>query len=367
AENASIVRPVRYVQVSADDGERRRRFSGAAEAGEQSRLSFRVDGRILDLSVNLGDRVTQGQPIATLDPTDYEIEVTDTQAELSRELAEKMRADASYARTRKLYENQNASREELDEARAESEVAAMSVRSARQSLALLRRQLSYTKLVAPTEGQISQVPVEENENVTAGQEIVTLQSGKQMHVRVSVPESTIARIRQGDSVDVVFDAVGEQVFEARVFEVGVSSEGSTTFPVTIRLEGDTEAIRPGMAADVEFNFRESEAASQIRVPSVAVGEDRDGRFVYVLRISNDDPGFGTVHRTPVQIGSLTANGIEIKEGVESSQLVVTAGVSRISDGLRVRVPPREGIAAEDGMTEEDNTSMATSAPTSEDD
>ena len=70
-----------------------------------------------------------------------------------------------------------------------------------------------------------------------------------------------------------------------------------------------------------------------------------GSFVYILESTDD--GFGTVRRRAVEVGELTDRGIVIEDGLEDGELVVTAGVSRINDGLRVRVPPVEGEGSVD--------------------
>ncbi|MBW2629927.1 MAG: hypothetical protein JRE45_20270, partial [Deltaproteobacteria bacterium] len=80
------------------------------------------------------------------------------------------------------------------------------------------------------------------------------------------------------------------------------------------------------------------------LPVSAVGEDREGRFVFMLEKTDD--GLGIVHRTPVEVGEILSDGIEILEGVKPGELVVTAGVSRIYDGLQVRVPERAGSEPE---------------------
>jgi multidrug efflux pump subunit AcrA (membrane-fusion protein) len=90
-----------------------------------------------------------------------------------------------------------------------------------------------------------------------------------------------------------------------------------------------------MAAEVIFRF-ESTREERIIVPSNAVGEDRQGRFVFVVEPAEE--GFGIAHRRPVVIGDLTEQGIEILEGLNDGERVVTAGVTKLNDGQQVRLP-----------------------------
>jgi RND family efflux transporter MFP subunit len=202
---------------------------------------------------------------------------------------------------------------------------------------LARLQLNYCKLTAPVDGAIATVNVEENENVGAGQTVVLLTSGEIPKVEISMPEILIAQIRKGDEVSVAFDAIGGRQFIGKVDEVGVaSSRGATTFPVIVQLEKADSDILPGMIAEVAFNFAATDSREIFYVPSVAVREDHTGRYVYVVEPSGDE--FGIVHKRFVEVGELTTRGLEILKGLEDSELIVTAGVSKLADGMKVRLP-----------------------------
>jgi multidrug efflux pump subunit AcrA (membrane-fusion protein) len=110
--------------------------------------------------------------------------------------------------------------------------------------------------------------------------------------------------------------------------------------VTVRLTEGQDEARAGMAADVTFKFDVDPNAPRYTLPAYAVGEDREGRFVFKLEKTED--GLGVVNRSPVVVGELLSDGLEIVSGIDTGDLVVTAGVSRIYDGLTVRVPPRPG-------------------------
>lgn len=336
ADPEPVIRPVRWVEVFSGGGVRVRRFSGTARAAVEAALSFRVAGIVQRLPVSVGDRVTAGQLIAEFDPEDYRLQQQDAAAALRRAEAEARNASARYERVRGLYENDNASLTELQAARAGAESAAEQVQSARNRLALADRQLGYTRLTAPRAGAIAAVNVELNENVRAGQSVVLLTSGADLEVHVAVPEVLIGEITDGDAVEVTFDALPDEVLPGVVSEVGVAAtESGTTFPVTVQLVGHHPAARSGMAAEVAFRFRSQSSSDVIVVPPVAVGEDQDGRFVFVVEPA--DSGLGVAHRRPVDVGELTSDGIEILHGVRDGDRVVTAGVSRITDGMRVRM------------------------------
>jgi multidrug efflux system membrane fusion protein len=335
------LRPVRYQEVYATGAERVRRFSGTAQAGMESHLSFKVGGTVERVAVKVGDRVRPGQLLAQLDPHDLQLQVQETEASLERARAEARNTDANYNRVRELYENRNSPRRDLDAARAQFESARANVQSLEKRLELARTQLGYARLSAPVEGAIASVKVEVNENVSPGQVILELTSGERPEVEVAIPEMLIAELREGDPARVTFDAIPDREFGARITEVGVASSGyAATYPVTVLLDRPDDALRPGMAADVAFTFGVKDARERFLVPPFAVSEDRQGRFLYTVEES--EPGVGVTHRRPVEVGELTADGLEILSGLSDGDRVVTAGVSRIHDGMRVKLPGSAG-------------------------
>ncbi len=334
---APPLRPVRYQTVEAQGGVRTRTFSGVSEAGVESRLSFKVAGTVTQLSVVRGDSVAKGAPIARLDDTDYKLQLQQARAQYASASAQSRNAKASYERVLALYENRNASRGDLDGARAAYETTRANVSAASQAVALAKQQLMYTELRAPVDGAVAAVLVEKDENVSPGAPIVVLTAGEKPKVTVAVPEQLIGDVESGRAAVVKFEAIAGKTFPGTVSEVAVSmSQATGSFPVTITLDDATDAVRPGMAAEVELAFGSPDDAPKIVVPTHAVGEDRQGQFVFLL--TKQGEGTGVVVRTPVTVGELSADGLEIVDGVEAGQLLVTAGVSRISDGLEVAVP-----------------------------
>jgi RND family efflux transporter MFP subunit len=334
------LRPVRTEVVSLSGAERARTFSGTFRAGMESRLSFRVPGRVLQLAVSVGQAVPPGHLIAQLDSRDYELQFQEAQASLTRALASRRNAIAERDRVRELYENDNASLSQWDQARAVAESAAAQVESLEKRLELAQLRLDYTRLTAPVAGAIATVEVEVNENVQAGQPIVTLSSSALTEVVVDLPGSVITAIREGASAVVECDAIPDETLEAFVTEVGVAASGPTTFPVTVQLASRDDRVRPGMAAEVTFRLASPDMlGNRIFVPAVAVGEDRDGRFVFLA--VREGEGRAVVKRLPVTVGDLTTDGqrdlIEVLDGLSEGDVIITAGVRRLEDGRRVRL------------------------------
>lgn len=335
-ENEVTLRPVRSEQVFLSGSDQVRTFSGKAQAGLEAKLSFKVAGTIQRVFVNVGDKVGQGQVLAALDPQDYELQVQRSQAALARAKTSARSTSADYSRVRALYENRNASRNDLDQARAAAESSRAEVSSSSKDLELAKFQLGYTRLSAPAACYVASVPVEVNENVQAGKIILEVVCGSRLEVEVGIPEVFIARVKNGSAVTATFDAIPGLQFPALVTKVGVASgQTGTTFPVTVQLQQSVPGFRSGLAAEVTFRFEGRKGEARILVPSVAVGEDRDGRYVFVIEDIVD--GRARVKRRAVEIGELSAEGLEVIDGLPDGTRIVTAGVRRIHDGQQVRL------------------------------
>ena len=342
-EVETLVRPVRYTEVVAQGDTEARTYSGTARAELESDLSFRVAGALTRRPANVGSQVGPGEVLAVLDDTDLRVRLDEARAGLSRAEAELRNADASYERTRDLYENQNASRTQLDSARALAESAQAQFRAASQQVEAARLQLSYATLAAPQQCTVAEIFAEVNQNVSPGQPVMRLNCGNCAEVVVSVPDSDIARVNEGMAVSASINALPDLTLAGVVQEVGITTGArSTTYPVTVALQERCEPVRSGMAVDVRFDFPTSGGSGNLVVPYVAVGEDRDGNFVFVLE--PDPEGQLLAVRRAVEVGSAMADGIVITNGLGVGELIATAGVRRLKSGQPVR------LLGEDGLT-----------------
>ena len=330
-----VLRPVRYQQIYSTGGSRVRTFSGVAKAGTESKLSFKVAGTVEIVAVKVGDKVKTGQLLSQMDPVDYELKAKEAEAGRDQARALEIQAKANYERVQSLYENRNASKADLDAARANFESAHEQDNILKKRRNLARRQLEYTKLTAPVSGAISEVRVEANENVNSGQTMFVLTSGSQLEVEVAIPEILISQIRQGQSVMALFDAITGKNFKATVTEVGVAATGfATTYPVIVHLDETHPDIRSGMAVEVSFSFKATSQKVRFVVPPFSVSEDSDGRFVFVVEAGEEN--IGLIKKKTVELGDLTDDGLEVLEGLKDGDYLVTAGVSRILDGQKVK-------------------------------
>ncbi|MEN0060692.1 MAG: efflux RND transporter periplasmic adaptor subunit [Myxococcota bacterium] len=335
APEPPAIRPVRSEVIELSGAALRGTFSGVAEAGDQATLSFQTGGTIEQVLVKIGDRVKAGEPLARLDDTQLRLQLGQARASVAQASANRTLARQSLERTEALYLNDNASAAELEAARANADSATASLVSAQRTLAIAKDQLDAAVLEANRDGRVSDVLVNENENVGGGSPVIALTPDQRLQVTVAVPGAWVGRVTRGDTATATFTEVGGAQVPANVTEVGVTGQ-SGSFSVTVELTEDDERVRPGMGADVAIVVKESED-KRLELPLSAIGEDAQGRHVWIVEDGED--GEGVVRRRTVETGDLTSERVVVNDGLEAGTRVVIAGTSLMYDGRVVRVNP----------------------------
>jgi len=332
------LRPVRYVTVSDDSVIRGRSFSGTSKSSRESRLSFKVAGTINNAPVQIGQRLSAGDLIAEIDPASYVLQAQQAQATLVEAQANNRRATANYERTKGLYANDNASLNDLESARAQAESAGAVVGAASKALEIARLNVSYTKLMVDTDCSIASLDIEVNENVASGQRVAVVSCGDAFEVTLDLPESLIGSVDETTPVSVHFGSIPDQEFSGIISEIAVAlAAGSAAFPVVIKIAESHPSLRSGLAADVTFQFDSAADEGRVVIPVTAVVKDPNGTFVFIAEPA-EIAGEAIVRHRTVKLGELSQLGIEVVDGLDVGDRVITAGVSIIRDGQRVLLP-----------------------------
>ncbi|MBW2232588.1 MAG: efflux RND transporter periplasmic adaptor subunit [Deltaproteobacteria bacterium] len=338
-EDAPIELPPRAIawrRVSDTPGTARRVISGIVTAVSDTRLAFEVQGVIATVDVNFGDSVTKGQVLATLDPEPLELTVRDAEAQLASAHADFQDAAVTFARATSLFEQDVASAAERDRAEARNDSTRSGVEAAEARLGLAQRDLRRSALRAPFDGSISVRNIDPAQKVASGEVAFEMDSGESgLRIEVQVPETVIARVKQGMEVDVSFPSVSTDVHPAAVSEVGTRAGDGNAFTVKADLTRPVESARPGMTAEVHFIVR---AGGLIEfdghvIPMASIRQDMDGSMsVFVF-----DRQSSTLRQTAIVTGGVLNNEVAVMTGLHDDDIVATAGVSFLSDGQTVRL------------------------------
>jgi RND family efflux transporter MFP subunit len=332
-----VIRAIKTITVEERASGHTRKFSGVVEPVDKSSLSFEVSGNVQDVLFDVGQEITEGEVIATLDPKTFNLDLDAAKAKLRRARAQLTEKDAEYKRYRMVNEESPGavSQSEVDQAKAAFESARENVSVAVSELNLTNRDLTKTHLIAPFDGVIAVRHVEPFFEVKRGDPIYDVFIEGSMEVVSSIPETDIEGIYQGQSCRMVFPIDSQQNYNGIVTDIGRAAGTGNAFPVKIKILTMDPRLRPGMTAEVTFQFKEAQYQKAFLVPvkAIAPGEDAGRGHVFVF-----DPQTSTVKRQPVSgPGLVEGNQLMVTEGLAGGEIIAVAGVSFLEDGQKVKL------------------------------
>jgi len=325
-----VPRPVKTLLIEAPESSGVRNFPARIDAHRKAELAFRVAGKVQELLVKEGDRVKEGQEVAKLDPTDYQIVVNDRQATFDN-------AEKNFGRAKELIKKGNISKMDYDRLEAEFKNTQAALNTAKQDLA-------YTSLKAPFTGSIAKRHIERFEEVQAKQEVLSLQDVTKLEVKFDVPESIVRGLRTSDTADskardlvkifATFEDLPGREFPLNFKEVATKADAKTqTFEVTYTMEQLAKAtVLPGMTATVTVDLsalKEEDLVFTVPVSAVV------GDYKLDPRIWTVDQQSMTVNPQTVKVGRMLGDDIEVLEGLEPGSRIVTAGTPFLVEGMKV--------------------------------
>ena len=319
-------------------------YAGEIRARVESRLGFRVGGKMTERPVNVGDAVKAGQLLARLDPRDLRLGEDVARAAVASAAVNLQQAEADFKRYRDLKDQGFISGAELERRETTLKVAQAQLEQARAQSGVQGNQAGYAALTADASGVVTGVDVEPGMVVAAGASVVRLAHDGPRDVVFSVPEDKVGLIqaieaRQG-TVKVRLWSSGAATVPAKIREISAAADPATrTFLVKADL-GDADAPRLGQTATVAVDT--PRVAGVARVPLSALKEDHGKSTVWIV----DAASMTTVSRL-VTIGGAEGNDAVVLAGLMPGDRVVTAGVHVLSPGQKVRLynDPEAPLAA----------------------
>ena len=317
--------PVEIAEVRMDRTGSTHERTGSLRTRRIVRIYSQEEGRITRLPVFEGDRVEQGQLLLSLDDELLK-------AELAKARATVRQARQDLQRISDLAKRQMASQDEL--ARTQT---ALDVAVAEQQLLEVR--LTYTQIHAPFGGVISARFWEPGDVVPRHSHILTLSDLSSLLIELRVSELLLPHLKVGDPAEVRIDALGNQAFTGRILRIHPDVDKQTRLGVLeVVLEPVPDGARAGQFARVTLT---SAAVERILIPFTALLRDRGGEYVYLI-----DPE-GKARRQAVRSGIRIADRVEIREGLEPGQRVITKGFLGLQEGKAVN-PVNQPAAAAKG-------------------
>jgi len=341
-EKPESIRPVRALQIVAEETVQTRVFPGRTRAVNRVNLSFRVEGPMIERPAFVGERVNKGQLLAKIDPRDYEVNLQIVKGKLERAEAQLRFAERDYERAMNIWKKDPGaiSQSLLDQKKETVNELKGQLVSLQGDVDAAQDQLSYTDLVSPFDGMIVATYVERFEYVNAKQSILRLLDTSRVEMVIDVPESQITEIKDVKEIKVILDSLPGREFDARIKEIGTEASATTrTFPVTLVIDQPEDAtVLAGMAGYAMLFGQETPDFSEKGhlVPTTSIISDVDKKITYVWLINPDTM---KAYLQPVQKGKLTERGVIITGGLKDGEWVVTSGANLLREGQVVRILP----------------------------
>ncbi|MGJ7508905.1 efflux RND transporter periplasmic adaptor subunit [Variovorax sp. GT1P44] len=336
------LRAVKVVMVGTSAYDTEPEYSGEVRARVESRLGFRVAGKITRRQAELGQHVQAGQVLAQLDAQDYKLAAEGARAQHAAALTNRDLAAADLKRYRELRAQNFISGADLERRETTYKAAQAQLEQAQAQLSSQGNQANYTTLVADVPGVITAIEAEAGQVVAAGTPVVRIAQDGARDVVFAVPEDRAALVKPGSAVAVRGWASGTDL-DGKVREVAASADAVTrTYTVKVTIDA---ATAPALGATVYARPKalSRNGALVLKLPTSALRQEGQGTAVWVL-----DKDTMTVRSQAVQVATADGNDAVIGSGVSPGMLVVAAGVHVLSPGQKVSIYQEKGKGAAPG-------------------
>ena len=326
---AEEIPPVRYTVVQPAGASQSYTYAGEVRGRYETPLSFQVGGKVVRRYVELGSSVKRGDILLQLDPKDLLQTVSSSSAQVDSSQSQLKLAESNLARYRQLYAQNAISHAELDRYQSAYEVAAAASRQASAQYAQGSNQLDYSVLLADQPGIIAAVNVEVGQVISAGQAVLTIVHDGEREIEINVPENRLEELRQSKQIQVSFWALPQITLGGQIREISpMADKTSRTYKVRISLNNPLPEIKLGMTAAVAVGVDKTQPVFNIPLSAIY----QNGSTPQVWIVSGE-----TLRLRSVKVGNMSDGNIQVLEGLDPGDHVVTAGVHKLREGQKVRL------------------------------
>ena len=325
--SADSPRPVKSFVIGEFEHRNIREFPGVVDVKQKADLSFRIPGKINQILVKEGDKVSKDQLLASMDVTNYQITLEKMDAEFQK-------ATSDFSRAQELLAKNYISRSEYDSLKTNMSKAESNREAAIQDI-------NNTKLKAPFAGIIAKRYVDAFEEINAKEPMFLLNNLSTLIVEFEVPEHLVIKPRTGKKVylTAVFDSLPGQEFPLTFQEISTQADSLTkAYRITASMSNARgHNIFPGMAVTVRgvpINESNEQGVNKVFVPLSVVMKDDEGTYVFTL---NPVDGNWRVTKNYIVIGNIDGNSFEVINGLKNGDRVLSAGMSKVRTDMIVRL------------------------------
>lgn len=322
------LRSVEVTTVGQGDISSEFAYTGKAAPSKEVAVVPTVPGKVTNFNYEVGDKVSQGAVLFTVDTTDLQNNMRSLEASYNVAKLGRDNAKNTYENNKLLYDEEIISKQEFDQIKFAYDSAEAQLTSIQVQMDNLKKSISDCSVISPMTGVIATRGVERGGFASQGAPAYTVMDLSTIKVEVGVSEQVLNTIRVGDKVSVLMTAVSELPLEGTVSTIAPASGQTGMYTVKVELNNQDGKIKSGMMAEVSFTMESSK--DTIVLPRNAVIEKDDEIYVYVVEN-------GAAKKVNVELGIESGDTIEILSGLKDGDDVVTKGQTYISDGEEVNV------------------------------
>lgn len=305
--------------------------SGKIQSVNNADLSTRMMGFVKKAPVNVGDKVSKGQLLVSINNAELQAKSAQVNASITEATVAFDNAQKDYKRFRNLFEDNSASQKELDDITARYEMAKARLESAKQMKNEVNAQYAYTNITAPFSGVVTAKSVEEGDMANPGQALISIESPGNFEVMAMVPETEISQIKQGAEVDVLVKSI-HKTLKGNVSEISTSSKNTGgQYLVKIALDKTDSNILSGMFASVQFPVEKKAATEMVLIPTAAIINNGQLSGVYTVSESN------TALLRWLRLGRTFDNQVEVLSGLSSDESYIVSAEGKLYNGVKISV------------------------------
>src|SRR6184192_1554568 len=317
-------------------GSIRRTFTGIVEARVQSDLGFRVGGKILERSVNMGQRVQKGQVLLRLDAVDLKLAFAAQQGNVEAARAKYTQTKADEARFAALVKSGAVSRQEYDQARAALDSAKAQWDAAEAQARASNNSSEYAVLLADADGVIVRTLSEPGQVIAAGQTVIQLAHDGPREGLINLPEGVRPDLGATASARLYGQ---DQIYQARLRQLSDAAEpASRTFEARYVLEGEAASAPLGSTVTITLVTKPTSGTQSVRVPVAALYDRGSGPGVWIVNDKSE------VKFRSVKIASIGQEEVVVSHGVDAGEKVVALGAHLLHEGQVVNAAKEESYA-----------------------
>ncbi len=308
--------PINVAVDPAARGTAQQRYTTTAtlEAENRAQLLARTSGVVAKLLVDEGTAVRTGQALLQLDDSELKLRVR--------------QAEVTVAKMKSIHDRQKSSLDQQVISQADYDVARTNLDAAQADLDLAQHQLSYTVVPAPFSGTIVSRTVNIGQTVNVGTPLFEIANFRPLLAHIFVPAKELGTLQNGQEADLTLDSNGAALRGVVRLVSPVADPNTGTVKVTVDVKDYPPGTRPGDFAHVSVVTARHD--NVVRVPNLAVFEDRGERVVYVARDT-------VATRKPVQVGFMDDTHTEILQGLDAGERVVVKGQRSLKDGAKIKI------------------------------